>query len=252
MTSPRLGSVPVTTNVSLVFVLARELPLSPAEHDVVMDVQARGQRRRWRRVQDLDIAGLDGFGRHRVVARIRLLSPDLDLVDLPRVAELLDELDAAVPAGKLSARDPLALFGRRGGHVSWDGHHLLPALPAGWHEPACCRLQGTDQAPNPGVVIPPPATEAELADMLELVDLDGASPSALTAGAAGALRHLPAVRAALFGGTRPGGACRVFAALAERGLADRDALIQGARAVLADGDARERASAQTLLTSLGA
>jgi len=240
----------VTAGAVLVFAVLRDLPLTPAEHQVVLDLASRARRHRWTRVEDLDLAGLEGFGRHRAVLRFRLRRPDLELAELPRVAELLGELCAAVPAGELLAGDPLALFGQTQGAITVEGRWLLPALPEGWAEPARSRLEGGSPE---GVTtpLPPPATEAELADLLEVVDLEGATPAMLAAGATGATRHLPALRAALFGGTRPGAACKVFATLADRGLADHQALLEGARAVLGDGDARERAGAAALHEALG-
>lgn len=245
-------ATPVTADARLVFVLRREQPLTPGEHAVVLDVATRGRRRHWLRVEDLDVAGLDGFGDHRLVLRLRVRSPDLELTDLPRVAELLDELSAAIPASELYALDPLAVFGQHQGRVSCEGRWLLPALPPTWQEPDQARLEGPVVVDSSRTEVPPPATEAELADLLEVVDLDGASGAVMAAGATGALRHLPALREALFGGTRPGAACHVFTALAERGLADREALVEGARALASDGDGRERDAASTLLASLGA
>lgn len=248
--SPLRPAHPVTAGAPLVFALVREQPVTPAELGAVQDVAARARRRPWLRVEELDLAALEGMGQHRAVLRLRLRSPDLELVDLPAVCELLDELCGAVPAGELLAADPLALFGRREGRVTCDGRWLLPVLSEGWREPPGCRLVGpAAEAPRPGA--PPPATEPELADLLEVVDLGGASPRTLAAGATGALRHLPTLREALFGGARPGAACRVFAALAARGLADRETLAEGARAVHGDGDAREREAAMELLGALG-
>lgn len=248
--SPLRPAHPVTAGATLVFALLREQPVTPAELGALQDVAARARRRSWLLVDELDLAGLEGMGHHRAVLRLRLRGPDLERVDLPALCELLDELCGAIPAAELWAHDPLALFGRREGRTTCDGRWLVPALPEGWQAPVGCRLAGPSvEAPRVGP--PPPATEAELADLLEVVDLDGASPRALSAGATGALRHLPTLREALFGGARPGAACKVFSALAARGLADRETLAEGARAVRGDGDARERQAALELLRALG-
>jgi len=85
-----------------------------------------------------------------------------------------------------------------------------------------------------------------------VLDRSGPDARTLEQGLAAAQKSPGVLREALFGGKLPGAACRLLGPLAAAGLVEREAIVEGGRALAGDGDARERASARQLLGLLDA
>lgn len=240
-----------TTPIRLRFVLSRPQVLSLGETASIHDLEVRGRRRRWGRIGALRIQALEGPDEARAMVEAVLLEPDPERADLQRLAELLDELWSCVPGAEAQADDPLAVFGSRDGRMTLDGARLLPTLAPGWQAPSSYALTtATDSPPRP--LTPPPANDAELADLLEILDRSGPDERVVQAGLQAAQRSPSMLREALFGGKLPGAACGLMGPLAAVGLVEREAIVEAGRALAGDGDARERRAAEALLRGLDA
>ncbi len=224
---PDLGAPGPLVGTTFTLVLAREAPLTL---DELAAVEAAAEATPLRGV---DVAGIDGFGAVRVAVTFGFEAVDPGLERLQALPTLLLDLARAVPRAKVRARDPSGLLGWTGARFTLADPtgRPLPGLPEGYAVPASARLR--PRPPTPPVA---PPGEPELADVLEAVSRGIAPPPRIAVPAA-------RLRALAEGRVLPAAALALMGASA----ADDPGALLVARALLSDGDAREREAARAVL-----
>ena len=228
------------------FWLSRPAPLSPSELRAVCGWE--GQRRAWR-FASVRVRPADGPDTLRVVVEVSWKEPDLELQELDTLLQSLQTLVDRVEGCAVSARDPLAVFARTaaGRLALWGDADTEPLLQGSPTELRPLRRPTDLPRGEQRVADSSPASEAELADLLQALTRAGLERALLRSGAGIAVVHAPLLEDLVRRGVLGVAALGLLADLGRRGLRDVDALESLAERYARDGDRGEREAAQELL-----